>query len=204
MVSSRSPLNQLSMNAPTTFALSPPAGGFDSAAVLVGFTVGAVECFLVSARALGVASSVKARPSARRFVRIVDLLALSSYTRPALPVVVEVLDRDRTFQLQVVIEKIVDALRLATHREVDDHPIVPAALDVDFVGRAARERAGGPDRALLAGLRLLDHVKLALEHQAHRSRHVAVGEASRAGVELDEHLRGARRAGHGQGPRIKT
>src|SRR2546426_898769 len=202
MVSSRSPLNQLSMNAPTTFALSPPAGGFDSPAVLVGFAVGALECFLVSARALAVASSVKARPSARRFVRIVDLLALSLYTRPVLPVVVEVVDRDRTFQLQVVIEKIVDAVRLATHREVNDHPIVPAALDVDFVGRAAGEGAGGLHRALLAGLRLLDHVKLALEHQAHGSRHVAVVEASRAGIELDEHLGGARPAVHVEDPVI--
>jgi len=60
------------MNAPTTFALSPPAGGFDSGTALVGFAVAALECFLVSARALGVASSVKASPSARRFVRIVD------------------------------------------------------------------------------------------------------------------------------------
>src|ERR1041385_6017757 len=108
MVASRSPLTQLSMNAPTTFALSPPAGGFDSGTAIVGFAVAALECFLVSARALlDVASRVKASPSARRFVRIVDLLALPSYTRPILPVAVEVLNRDRTFQLQAVVEKIV-------------------------------------------------------------------------------------------------
>lgn len=101
---------------------------------------------------------------------------------------------DRALEAELVVKKIVNTIRGAAHRKVDDHAVLATVLDVQIVFNPTGKSPGWLDHSeFLAGAGLVDNVQFSFQHEAGARCNMAMIQTAGAGIEFYDHIRRARR-----------